>query len=72
MAQRPHGHSMTSAATKSIRPCRHAALVLSAVLAFGLAAEAQPLPKPARIALVCGARCEGGGYDSFREGLAYY
>jgi len=33
------------------------------------AAEAQQTPKPARVALVCGARCEGGGYDAFREGL---
>jgi putative ABC transport system substrate-binding protein len=34
-----------------------------------LAAEAQPTPKPTRIALVCGARCEGGGFDAFRQGL---
>jgi putative ABC transport system substrate-binding protein len=40
-----------------------------ALLTAPLAAEAQPTPKPARIALVCGARCEGGGYDAFRQGL---
>ena len=39
------------------------------LLAAPLAAEAQPAPKPARVALVCGARCEGGGYDAFRQGL---
>jgi putative ABC transport system substrate-binding protein len=39
------------------------------LLAAPLAAEAQPTPKPARVALVCGARCEGGGYDAFRQGL---
>jgi len=40
-----------------------------AVLAAPLGAEAQQAGKPARIALVCGARCEGGGYDAFRQGL---
>ena len=39
------------------------------LLAAPLSAEAQPAPKSARVALVCGARCEGGGYDAFREGL---
>jgi putative ABC transport system substrate-binding protein len=39
------------------------------LLAAPRAAEAQPTPKPARVALVCGARCEGGGYDAFRQGL---
>jgi putative ABC transport system substrate-binding protein len=39
------------------------------LLAAPLAAEAQPTPKPTRIALVCGARCEGGGFDAFRQGL---
>ena len=39
------------------------------LLAAPLAVEAQPAPKPARVALVCGARCEGGGYDAFRQGL---
>ena len=39
------------------------------LLAGPLAAEAQPATKSARVALVCGARCEGGGYDAFREGL---
>jgi putative ABC transport system substrate-binding protein len=37
--------------------------------AVPLSAWAQPTPKPARVALVCGARCEGGGYDAFRQGL---
>ncbi len=39
------------------------------LLAAPLAAEAQPTPKPARVALLCGVRCEGGGYDAFRHGL---
>ncbi len=39
------------------------------LLAAPLSAAAQPTPKPARVALVCGARCEGGGYDAFRQGL---
>jgi putative tryptophan/tyrosine transport system substrate-binding protein len=61
---------MTSAVANSIRVCRNAALILTGMLAFAFtAAEAQPGPKPARIALVCGARCEGGGYDAFRQGL---
>ena len=38
-------------------------------LAAPLAAEAQQTGKPVRVALVCGARCEGGGYDAFRQGL---
>jgi hypothetical protein len=41
-----------------------ATLLAIALLTAPLAAEAQPTPKPARIALVCGARCEGGGYDA--------
>ena len=46
-------------------------LVLGLSLALlPLAGEAQPTSKPARIALVCGARCEGGGYDAFRQGLS--
>jgi hypothetical protein len=36
------------------------------LLAAPLAAEAQMTPKAARIALVCGARCEGSGYDALR------
>ena len=32
-------------------------------------ARTMQLPKPARVALVCGARCEGSGYDEFRQGL---
>jgi putative ABC transport system substrate-binding protein len=39
------------------------------LLALPLAAEAQPEPKSARIALVCGVRCEGGDYDAFRQEL---
>ncbi|HSE03480.1 MAG TPA: ABC transporter substrate-binding protein [Methylomirabilota bacterium] len=39
------------------------------LLAAPLSVGAQPTPKPARVALVCGARCEGGGYDAFRQGL---
>jgi len=38
------------------------------LLAAPLAAEAQT-PKPTRVALVCGARCEGAGFDAFRQGL---
>ncbi|HEV8306144.1 MAG TPA: ABC transporter substrate-binding protein [Methylomirabilota bacterium] len=45
------------------------AILVIALLAAPLAAEAQPTPKPARVALVCGARCEGGGYDALRQGL---
>jgi putative ABC transport system substrate-binding protein len=45
------------------------AILVIALLAAPLAAEAQPTPKPARLALVCGARCEGGGYDALRQGL---
>jgi putative tryptophan/tyrosine transport system substrate-binding protein len=41
----------------------------SGLLAAPLVTEAQPTPKPTRIALVCGARCEGGGFDVFRQGL---
>ncbi|HYN19945.1 MAG TPA: ABC transporter substrate-binding protein [Thermoanaerobaculia bacterium] len=41
----------------------------AALLAAPFTAEAQPAPKPARVALVCGARCEGAGYDAFRQGL---
>jgi putative ABC transport system substrate-binding protein len=33
------------------------------------AVETRQAPKTARIALVCGARCEGGGYDAFRHEL---
>jgi putative ABC transport system substrate-binding protein len=42
---------------------------LAGALATPLAAAAQPAPRPTRIALVCGARCEGGGYDAFRQEL---
>jgi putative tryptophan/tyrosine transport system substrate-binding protein len=47
------------------------ALLVGSVAAFAvpLAAEAQGIPKPARVALVCGARCEGGGYDVFWQAL---
>jgi putative ABC transport system substrate-binding protein len=45
------------------------ATLAGSLLAAPLAAGAQPTPKPMRIALVCGARCEGGGFDVFREGL---
>jgi hypothetical protein len=38
------------------------------LLAAPLAAEAEQAGKTVRIALVCGARCEGGGYDAFRQG----
>ena len=48
---------------------RRAFLAAAALLAAPLAAEAQSDPKPARVALVCGVRCEGGGYDAFRQGL---
>jgi putative tryptophan/tyrosine transport system substrate-binding protein len=50
---------------------RAALLILLAVVVIlvPLAAEAQPTPRPARIALVCGARCEGGGYDALRQAL---
>ncbi len=49
-------------------------LILRAICSVGLlliplAAEAQKAPATARVALVCGARCEGGGYDAFRHGL---
>src|SRR4029453_13922716 len=49
-------------------------LILRAICSLGLlliplAAEAQKAPATARVALVCGARCEGGGYDAFRHGL---
>ncbi len=49
-------------------------IALAVILTVGLSlapltAGPQPIPKPARIALVCGARCEGGGYDAFRQGL---
>ena len=42
---------------------------LGGLLAAPLATAAQQAAKPARIALVCGARCEGGGYDAFRQAL---
>jgi ABC-type uncharacterized transport system substrate-binding protein len=42
---------------------------LGAPLDAPLAAAAQPAGRPARLALVCGARCEGGGYDAFRPAL---
>jgi putative ABC transport system substrate-binding protein len=42
---------------------------LAGALGTPLAAAAQPAPRPTRIALVCGARCEGGGYDAFRQEL---
>ena len=45
------------------------AIVFLLVCAAPPAAEAQPDPKPARVALVCGVRCEGGGYDAFRQEL---
>ena len=44
-------------------------LSIAGALAGPFAAEAQQAGKTARIALVCGARCEGGGYDAFRHGL---
>ena len=49
-------------------------LILRAICSVGLlliplAAEAQKAPATPRVALVCGARCEGGGYDAFRHGL---
>jgi putative ABC transport system substrate-binding protein len=44
-------------------------MTVAGLLAAPLAAEAQPIPKPARVALVCGSRCEGGAYDAFRQGL---
>ena len=44
-------------------------MLTGGIVAVPLAAEAQPIPKPARVALVCGARCEGGAYDAFRQGL---
>ncbi len=44
-------------------------LTIAGLLAAPLAAEAQPIPKPARVALVRGSRCEGGAYDAFRQGL---
>ena len=40
-----------------------------AMLAAPLSAKAQQSSKTARVALVCGARCEGGGYDAFRQEL---
>ena len=45
------------------------AIVLLLIGAAPLAADAQSDPKPARVALVCGVRCEGGGFDAFRQGL---
>jgi ABC-type uncharacterized transport system substrate-binding protein len=42
---------------------------VAGALAVPLAAEAQAAGRPARIALVCGARCEGSGYDVFRQAL---
>ena len=42
---------------------------LAGALALPVAAGAQQARKPARIALVCAALCEGGGYDVFRQAL---
>jgi putative ABC transport system substrate-binding protein len=42
---------------------------LASTLAAPLAAEAQQAGRRARIALVCTARCEAGGYDAFRPAL---
>jgi putative ABC transport system substrate-binding protein len=44
-------------------------VIAGGLLAAPLTAGAQQAPKHARVALVCGARCEGGGYEAFREGL---
>lgn len=44
------------------------ALVVASLVA-PRALEAQRAQKTARLALVCGARCEGGGYDAFRQEL---
>jgi putative ABC transport system substrate-binding protein len=48
---------------------RFLSISLAGALAMPLDAVAQPPGRPARIALVCGARCEGGGYDAFRPAL---
>jgi putative ABC transport system substrate-binding protein len=49
---------------------RHAFVVGTlGFLTAPLATEAQMTPKAARIALVCGARCEGSGYDALRQAL---
>ena len=52
-----------------MRLTRLTALATLALLAAPLGAGAQPAPKPARIALVCGVRCEGADYDAFRHEL---
>jgi putative ABC transport system substrate-binding protein len=44
-------------------------MVAVLVLAAPRVVEAQKAVTAARVALVCGARCEGGGYDAFRRGL---
>jgi putative ABC transport system substrate-binding protein len=42
------------------------ALVL---LAAPLVAKAQPVGRPARVGLLCAARCEGPAFEAFRDGL---
>ena len=46
-----------------------AAMLIFGTFAMPLRVDAQKVPMTARIALVCGARCEGGGYDHLRQGL---
>ena len=51
---------------------RRAVLVLAVVMVTTLltsAVSAQGARKPARIAVVCGSQCTGGGYDAFYRGL---
>lgn len=44
-------------------------LVVVFLWAAPVAVGAEQASKTARVALVCGARCEGGGYDAFRQEL---
>jgi putative tryptophan/tyrosine transport system substrate-binding protein len=43
--------------------------LMVAVLAGALPAGAQPVGRPARVGLLCFARCEGPGFDALRDGL---
>jgi putative ABC transport system substrate-binding protein len=48
---------------------RPACMVTALLLAAPLCVEAQTKPTTARVALVCGVRCEGRDYDAFRQEL---